>query len=202
VLLHHDTDRYDLTVKTAQGSAVIQTTAGHLFWDQATGRWTKAASLKYGDYLRTSDGTIATVAGGYVPASASGWMWDLSVPGGDDHDFYIDTAAAAVLVHNCPIGPSESWGNPDSLASHFAVHGADFGATSAEDYANQASEFFQQGIQENMPIKIDEEGVIRIYDPQTNTFGAYNPSGTTRTFFQPTSPTYWLRQPGLEPWSP
>ena len=113
-------------------------------------------------------------------------MWDISVPGGGDHDFYVDTAAAAVLVHNCPIGSSESWGNSDSLAGHFAAHGADFGASSAEDYANQASEFFQRGIQENMPIKIDEEGVIRIYDSETNTFGAYNPSGTTRTFFNPT----------------
>jgi hypothetical protein len=53
------------------GDLVIQTTS----W------WTKAAALKYGDKLRTSDGTIATAAGGYVPASASGWMWDLSVPG-------------------------------------------------------------------------------------------------------------------------
>ncbi len=108
MLLHHDTDRYDLIVKTAQGIAVIQTTAGHLFWDQTAGRWTKAASLKYGDYLRTSDGTIATAADGYVSASASGWMWDLSVPGGDDHDFYIDVAATAVLVHNCPIDDGSS----------------------------------------------------------------------------------------------
>jgi len=107
VLLHHDTDRYDLTVKTAHGGAVIRTTAGHLFWDQTTGRWTKAASLKYGDYLRTSDGTIATVADGYVPASGSGWMWDLSVPGGDDHDFYIDTTIATILVHNCDIGHAD-----------------------------------------------------------------------------------------------
>jgi hypothetical protein len=28
-------------------------------------------------------------------------MWDLTVPGNDDHDFYIDTIAATVLVHNC-----------------------------------------------------------------------------------------------------
>lgn len=28
-------------------------------------------------------------------------MWDISVPGGGDHDFYIDTAVATVLVHNC-----------------------------------------------------------------------------------------------------
>jgi hypothetical protein len=26
-------------------------------------------------------------------------MWDLTIPG--DHDFYIDTAAAEVLVHDC-----------------------------------------------------------------------------------------------------
>ncbi|MGH3236279.1 MAG: hypothetical protein ACRDOH_24090 [Streptosporangiaceae bacterium] len=26
-------------------------------------------------------------------------MWDLTIPG--DHDFYIDTTAAPVLVHNC-----------------------------------------------------------------------------------------------------
>lgn len=28
-------------------------------------------------------------------------MWDLTVPGNDDHDFYIDTRVADVLVHNC-----------------------------------------------------------------------------------------------------
>jgi hypothetical protein len=27
-------------------------------------------------------------------------MWDLNIPGNDDHDFYIDTAAGTVLVHN------------------------------------------------------------------------------------------------------
>jgi hypothetical protein len=28
-------------------------------------------------------------------------MWDLTVPGNNDHDFYIDVATAAVLGHNC-----------------------------------------------------------------------------------------------------
>ena len=27
-------------------------------------------------------------------------MWDLTVPGNNDRDFYIDTAVAAILVHN------------------------------------------------------------------------------------------------------
>jgi hypothetical protein len=31
-------------------------------------------------------------------------MWDLTVPGNNDHDFYVEVAAASVLVHNdsCP----------------------------------------------------------------------------------------------------
>jgi hypothetical protein len=28
-------------------------------------------------------------------------MWDLTVPGDNDHDFYIYTAAASILVYNC-----------------------------------------------------------------------------------------------------
>jgi hypothetical protein len=54
VLVHHDTNRYDLTVKTAHGTAVIATTtSNHLFWDATTHRWVKAAALKYGIHLRT-----------------------------------------------------------------------------------------------------------------------------------------------------
>lgn len=200
VLVHHDTDRYDLRVKTAHGAVVIQTTSTHLFWSPAIGKWLKAGALRHGVHLQTPGAAAATVLGGYVPRTSSGWMWDLTVAG--DHDFYVQVDSNAVLAHNCPIGPSESWGNPDSLANHFAAHSADFGASSAEDYANQASEFFQRGVQENLPIKIDEDGIIRIFEPETNTFGAYNPTGTTRTFFSPSSPTYWLRQPGVEPWSP
>jgi ABC-2 type transport system ATP-binding protein len=35
ILVHHDTDPHDLTVKTAHGTAVIHTTRNHLFWDPA-----------------------------------------------------------------------------------------------------------------------------------------------------------------------
>jgi Pretoxin HINT domain len=108
VLLHHDTDRYDLTVRTSRGSAVIQTTSSHLFRDVTQRRWVKAAALNNGDTLRTASGTTATAAGGHVPATASGWMWDLTVPGNGDHDFYIDTTVATILVHNCPVGPDDN----------------------------------------------------------------------------------------------
>lgn len=60
-----------------------------------------------------------------------------------------------------------------------------------------------QALRDGDLIKIDSEGVIRAYDPETNTFGAYNPDGTTRTFFKPSSGTaYWAKQPGTSPWGP
>jgi hypothetical protein len=101
VLVHHDTNRYDLRVQTARGTAVIQSTTSHLFWDATSHQWVKAAALRYGSHLSTNGGASVTVLGGYVPADATGWMWDLTVA--NDHDFYIDTVSTAVLVHNCPI---------------------------------------------------------------------------------------------------
>jgi RHS repeat-associated protein len=107
------------------------------------------------------------------------------------------------------LSASETWGNPATLADHFARHGADFGAASEEAYAQQASRFFQQGLREELPTKIDPKtGTIRVYEPETNTFGAYNANGTTRTFYKPdpsvhgypTNWDYWQSQPGYSPW--
>jgi hypothetical protein len=57
VLVHHDTDLYDLKARTGKRTAVIDTTSNHLFWVPGTGgnggHWVKAGSLKYGTYLRT-----------------------------------------------------------------------------------------------------------------------------------------------------
>ena len=103
VLVHHDTNRYDLRVKTAHGTAIIHTTTTHLFWNPATRRWVKAAALGSRSRLRTPGGTTALVVGGYDPNHRIGWMWDLTVR--DDHDFYIRAAGDAVLVHNCPDAP-------------------------------------------------------------------------------------------------
>jgi len=111
-----------------------------------------------------------------------------------DYDIASDDAVAARGLSH--------WGNPKTLARHFRDHGADFGAKSADDYARQASDFFRRSQADRLPTKIDADGVIRVYDPRTNTFGSFNPDGTTRTFFKPTSPTYFDRQPGGAPWGP
>jgi hypothetical protein len=88
VLVHHDTDLYNLTVETSRGTAVIHTTASHLFWDPYPHYgWIPAKHLKPGMHLKTPNGQAAVVVGGSVPAVHDGWMWDLTVPGNNDHDF-------------------------------------------------------------------------------------------------------------------
>jgi uncharacterized protein RhaS with RHS repeats len=103
---------------------------------------------------------------------------------------------AAILPFAIEGSALRTWGNPKTLEDHFARHGGDFGATSAEEYAQQASDFLVRAQAEGLPTKIDAEGVIRVYDPERNIFGAFNPNGTTRTFFSPSSPSYFDRQPG------
>jgi RHS repeat-associated protein len=146
--------------------------------------WTSGANELYQDW-KAGPTTPKVVGGAMIVAS-------LAVIGG------AALLGAEAGVAECPLEltAEESWGNLDSLAEHFGDHGADFGATSSEDYAAQASRFLQESQAEGFPTKIDAEGVIRVYDPETNTFGAYNPDGTTRTFFKPTTRIrYWIRQP-------
>ena len=46
-------------------------------------------------------------------------------------------------------------------------------------------------------MKLDDtDRTLRVFDPTTRVFGAYNSAGLTRTFFKPDNPTYWQRQPG------
>ena len=99
-----------------------------------------------------------------------------------------------------------SWGHPASLPDHFARHGADFGARSAQEYAAMASQFLQRGRAEGFSAKVDSRGDLRVFDPHSGAFGAYNANGTTKTFFKPHSPAYFKKQPGrpidLRTWRP
>ena len=129
VLVHQDHDLYDLKVRAAGRTAVINTTSSHLFWDQDSRRWIKAAALKYGTHLRTPTGSTATVLGGSTPRDTTGWMWDLTVPGNNDHDFYVVTAVASVLVHNCGVSAEPGPAPHGSTLEQYAE--ANRGATNA-----------------------------------------------------------------------
>jgi pyocin large subunit-like protein len=102
------------------------------------------------------------------------------------------TASRATVAHPA----SQTWGRIESLPDHFARHGHDFQARNAEDYAGQAAAFLERARTSGLPAKRDADGSLRIYDPATGAFGAYNADGTTRTFFKPGSPDYFERQPG------
>lgn len=90
-----------------------------------------------------------------------------------------------------------TWGNYRTLQDHYDRHGPDFGSTSPEEYARQAWEFLQRAMDERLPAKLDDsDGTIRVWDPKTKAFAAYNRDGTTKTYFKPGSPDYFSRQPG------
>jgi RHS repeat-associated protein len=110
VLVHHDTDLYNLRVRTGNRTAVIYTTANHLFWDPYQHQWMTSNKLSKGEHLKTPDGATVTVVGGTTPKQHDGWMWDLAVPGNNDHDFYVAAGTSGILVHNetCPSLPSQS----------------------------------------------------------------------------------------------
>jgi RHS repeat-associated protein len=64
-----------------------------------------------------------------------------------------------------------------SLPSHFADHGADFGAESQEEYSQMAESFLNNSLSNSNSalLKYDSTGnALRIYEPETNTFGSYN----------------------------
>ncbi len=90
----------------------------------------------------------------------------------------------------------ESWGQIASLQDHFERHGGDFNAKSPEDYARLAWEFLQRAKSGALLMKVDDEGVLRVFDPKSRSFAAYSRNGTTKTFFKPGSADYYERQPG------
>lgn len=91
---------------------------------------------------------------------------------------------------------SRTWGSMRTLQDHFDRHGADFGSKDPDHYARQAWQFLQRARREGLPAKRDADGVLRVYDPATREFAAYNRDGTTRTYFKPGRRDYFRDQPG------
>lgn len=94
------------------------------------------------------------------------------------------------------ITPRQTWGNISTLPDHFARHGADFEARTADEYALMARQFLVRAQKEGLPAKVDRSGVLRVYDPRSGAFAAYNRDLTTKTFFKPGRSGYFDRQPG------
>lgn len=106
----------------------------------------------------------------------------------------IDAVATSKPLRAPPT--KQTWGNLSSLRDHFERHGGDFKAKDPDDYARLAWEFQQRAKAEGLPMKIDSDGVLRVFDPKSRAFAAYNRDGTTKTYFKPDSRDYFDRQPG------
>ena len=92
----------------------------------------------------------------------------------------------------------QTWGYLASLQDHFDRHGRDFGSRDPDHYAAQAWSFLQRARIQSLPMKWDEsDETLRVMDPKSHAFAAYNEDGTTKTYFKAHSPGYWDRQPGV-----
>lgn len=95
----------------ASGSRTLSHSA-RIGWCPCLNYWVPASKLKKGEHLQTADGVIAVADGGTTPKVHTGDMRDLTVPGNNDHDFYVvvvssqdaqanqGAASASILVHN------------------------------------------------------------------------------------------------------
>jgi hypothetical protein len=102
-----------------------------------------------------------------------------------------------------------TWARPETLRDHVwggptrpngPPHGPDFGVRTQGQYTRQATDLLQDAPSKGYDVKVARDGSVRVYDPATNTFGAYNADGTTKTFFKPSrGVAYWNSQAGSPP---
>ena len=98
----------------------------------------------------------------------------------------VTTAGPAGTSATAAQNALNSWGRADTLTDHFERHGPDFGAKDEADYASKASQFKTDALNNlSSELRVSNDGIVRLYDPATNTFGSYNPDGTTKTFYKP-----------------
>ena len=81
------------------------------------------------------------------------------------------------------------------LDEHFEKHGAEFGASSRQDYLRMAQKLRDAPAGGPILEAVRRDGVVTRFDRQTGAFIAFNPNGVIRTFFRPNDgERYWRRQ--------
>ncbi|MFN7129854.1 MAG: S-type pyocin family protein [Brevundimonas sp.] len=85
------------------------------------------------------------------------------------------------------------------IARLYDRNGADFGATSAEDYLDKVTAFTAKPPRDAETVK-RPNGDTLIYQASTNTFAVAARDGTPRTMFKPTTGAdYWAEQKSAAP---
>lgn len=175
------------------GSETISATPDHPFYVPQKG-FVDAIELRAGDALYTVNGKYVIVEQiQHEILELPVKVYNFRVA--NNHTYFVGNTE--VGVHNATYAKNNyNWGNESTLQDHYMRHGKDVGASSASEYAKIADEFYNN--RANYQVKVDSNGIIRVYDATRNIFGSYNPNGTTRTLFSPTrGQSYFNSQPGV-----
>ena len=103
------------------------------------------------------------------------------------------TATASPTAGGFPA--SVGFADTKRLEEHYGKHGAEFGATSRQDYLRMAQKLRDAPADGPILEAVRRDGVVTRFDRQTGAFIAFNPNGVIRTFFRPNDgERYWRRQ--------
>lgn len=209
----YSANRLDTTVKLPVTSSTYAPPAPW-GWAAPVGTTTKAASgasAKAAPVAGQATSFATTAARMLGVFGAIGLV--LSIPGSTDQTAGDREDAAGVAAHSTPATPPDpeggcapvpftckddtelDWANDARKADHFDRHGADFGATNADEYTAMARNLYVN--RANLETHVDLRGIVRVYERGTNSFGVFDPRGVIKTFYKPSSPTYWDRNYGF-----
>lgn len=89
-----------------------------------------------------------------------------------------------------------NWRDITTLADHTYRHASDFGLSYNEmTYSQKANQHYKNRSTTGYEYFSDASGNIRVYHASTNSFGSYDSSGKTRTYFKPSrGKDYWKDQ--------
>lgn len=82
-------------------------------------------------------------------------------------------------------GAGSKFADQAKLQDHFARHGGDFGAKSADEYQAQANVFLTGAKVAGVLEKARPNGDIVRFNPATDEFGVVSSSGAIRTYYKP-----------------
>jgi pyocin large subunit-like protein len=62
------------------------------------------------------------------------------------------------------------------------------------EYVQLSQDFLNSSLDNGYDIYRSEQGYTFVYDQSTNTFGLYNPDGTTTTFYKPVDGANYMNE--------
>lgn len=86
--------------------------------------------------------------------------------------------------------------NPRYKEKHISDHLPEFPGLSDKEYVENARKILNSQIGGVIEGFIDKSGEVYRYNTETNEFAKARKNGIIKTYYKPTSPTYWERQKG------